>query len=149
MDPSTMSTEQRNELNRQVAEQFRAQRGSGKIGEMMHADRMLLLTHTGARSGTRRTTPMGFWRLDGDRVMVVASNMGAPRHPDWFHNIVAHPDVTVELGPDTYPAVATVLDASEHDRLWPLLLEQAPFFAQHQERTDRVIPLVELRRTTD
>ncbi|MEU9592684.1 nitroreductase/quinone reductase family protein [Streptomyces sp. NPDC048219] len=149
MDPSTMSTEQRNELNRQVAEQFRAQRGSGKIGEMMHADRMLLLTHTGARSGTRRTTPMGFWRLDGGRVVVVASNMGAPRNPDWFHNIVAHPDVTVELGPDAYPAVATVLDTSERDRLWPLLLEQAPFFAQHREQAGRDIPLVELRRTTD
>ncbi|MEU3661596.1 nitroreductase/quinone reductase family protein [Streptomyces sp. NPDC032940] len=149
MDPSTMSTEQRNAFNRQVVERFRAQRGTGSIGDMMHADRMLLLTHTGARTGTRRTTPMGFWRLQGDRLVVVASNAGAPRHPDWFHNVVAHPEVTVELGPDTWQAVATVLDAPGRALLWPLLLEQAPFFARHQEQTDRVIPLVELRRSGD
>ncbi|NGN64995.1 nitroreductase family deazaflavin-dependent oxidoreductase [Streptomyces sp. A7024] len=145
-----MTTEQRNALNQQVAEQFRAQGGSGKIGEMMHADRMVLVTHTGARSGKRRTTPLGFWRLDGGRVFIVASAMGAPRAPDWFHNLVAHPDeVVVELGPERYDAVAAVASADERERLWGELIQQAPFFTEHQERAGRLIPLIELRRRAE
>ncbi|MQY14437.1 Deazaflavin-dependent nitroreductase [Streptomyces sp. RB5] len=141
-----MTTEQRNALNQQVIDQFREQGGTGPIGEMMHADRMVLLTHTGARTGTRRTTPMGFWRLDGDRVCVVASNMGAVHAPDWYHNVVAHPEVTVELGAERYAATAVPVTGAERDRLWAELLTAAPFFADHEKQAGRTIPLVELRR---
>ena len=81
------------EVNKRVVEQFRA---GGPI-EGMHRERLLLLTTTGRRTGEHRTTPMMFHR-DGDRVLVIASNIGAPRHPDWYLNLVANPEVTVEVG---------------------------------------------------
>ena len=90
------------ETNRRVIAQFRA---GGPI-EGMQRDRLVLLTTTGRRSGEPRTTPMMFHR-DGDRVLVIASNIGAPRHPDWYLNLAADPHVTVEIGDEAYPAIAT------------------------------------------
>ena len=84
------------EVNKRVVEQFRA---GGEI-DGMHRERLLLLTTTGRRTGEPRTTPMMFHR-DGDRVLVIASNIGAPRHPDWYLNLVAHPEVTVEVGDES------------------------------------------------
>lgn len=131
------------EINRRVIEQFRA---GGDI-EGMHRDRLLLLTTTGARSGVRRTTPMMFDR-DGDRVLVMASNAGAPKPPDWYHNLVADPHVTVEIGDETYEAVAVVTEGAERERLWSLITDRYPFFVDHQSKAGREIPIVALRRTT-
>jgi deazaflavin-dependent oxidoreductase (nitroreductase family) len=129
------------EINRRVIEQFRA---GGPI-EGMQRDRLLLLTTTGARTAQRRTTPMMFHR-DGDRLLVIASNIGAPRHPDWYLNLAADPRVTVEVGDETYDAVATTAEGEERQRLWCMLKQTYPFFAEHQQKTDREIPVVVLSR---
>ena len=80
-------------------------------------------------------------------MFVFASKAGAPTHPDWFHNLVATPSVTVELGTDTYPATAEVLEGAERDRVYAAQAEQFPNFAEYQAATDRVIPVVRLVRT--
>ena len=131
------------DINRRVIEQFRA---GGEI-EGMHRDRIVLLTTAGARTGQRRTTPMMFHR-DGGRVLVVASNVGAPKHPDWYRNLIADPRVIVEVGDETYPAVATTLEGNERARAWSMLKESYPFFASHEASTERIIPVVALTRVT-
>lgn len=129
------------EINRRVIEQFRA---GGPI-EGMTRDRLVLLTTTGARTGQRRTTPMMFHR-DGGRLLVIASNAGAPRHPDWYRNLVAHPRVTVEVGEDTYDAQAEPLAGADRARAWAMLKETYPFFAEHEVTAGREIPVVALTR---
>lgn len=128
-------------INRQVIDQFRA---GGDI-EGMHRDRLVLLTTTGVKSGQRRTTPMMFHRED-DRLYVIASNVGAPRHPDWYLNLAAYPQVTVEVGDETYDARAEPLQGQERERVWAMLKENYPFFAEHEAKTDRTIPVVALTR---
>jgi len=128
-------------VNRKVIDQFR---DGGEI-EGMHRDRLVLLTTTGVKSGQPHTTPMMFHR-DGDRLLVIASNMGAPKHPDWYVNLVANPRVTVEVGDDTYEAVAETVTGQERERLWAMLKESYPFFAEHETSTDRTIPVVMLTR---
>jgi deazaflavin-dependent oxidoreductase (nitroreductase family) len=130
------------ETNRQVVAQFRA---GGPI-EGMHRERLVLLTTTGRHSGEPRTTPLMFHR-DGDRVLVIASNIGAPTHPDWYLNLVAQPRVTVEIGDDSYPAIATPTEGAERDRVWTVLKQSYPFFADHEQATERVIPVVALNRS--
>ena len=130
------------EVNRRVVEQFRA---GGPI-EGMHRERLLLLTTVGARSGRPHTTPMMFHR-EGDRVLVIASNAGAPRHPDWFRNLVAHPEVTVEMGDETFAATATPLTGADRERAWAEIKAAYPFFADHEAKAGREIPVVEISRS--
>ena len=132
-----------NEFNRQLIEEFRATRRQSD--GPMPGRPLVLLTTTGARSGRRRTTPM-MYIPDGDGLLVVASNAGAPAHPDWYRNLVAHPHVTVEVGPETYDARAVVLEGAERDRLWTSIIAQYPFFAEHQAKVTRQIPIVALER---
>jgi deazaflavin-dependent oxidoreductase (nitroreductase family) len=127
------------EINRKVIEQFRA---GGEV-EGMHRDRLLLLSTVGRRSGQQRTTPLMFHRQD-DRLLVIASNIGAAQHPDWYLNLIADPQVTVEVGDERYPATASTLDGDEHAELWEMLKQQYPFFAEHENKTDRTIPVVAL-----
>ena len=129
------------EINRKVIDQFR---GGGPI-DGMHRERLVLLTTTGRRTGESRTTPMMF-HPEEDRVLVVASNVGAPKHPDWYLNLVANPRVVVEIGDETYPAQATPLTGRERDRVWTMLKEAYPFFAEHDAGTEREIPVVALTR---
>lgn len=129
------------EINRRVIQQFRA---GGEI-EGMQRDRLVVLTTVGAKTGRRRPTPMMFHR-DGDSLVVVASNVGAPRHPDWYINLLANPKVTVEVGGEIYDAAATTAEGAERTRLWAMLKETYPFFADHEARTDRTIPVVVLTR---
>src|SRR5690349_696947 len=112
----------------------------------MHRDRLLLLTTTGARTQREHTTPMMFHRT-GDRLLVIASNAGATHHPDWFRNIVAHPDVTVELGGETYTATATPLTGADRERAWSEIKQAYPFFAGHEAKARREIPVVALTRS--
>jgi deazaflavin-dependent oxidoreductase (nitroreductase family) len=126
-------------VNRQIVEEYRA--SGGRIERLGGTSRMLLLTTIGARSGRPSTTPMMFMP-DGDRLVVFASNVGAPRHPAWYHNLVAHPDVTVELGSERFEAVAHVTSGEERDRLWRLFP-----FPEHQDKTSRLIPVVALERS--
>ncbi len=120
--------------NQQLIEEFRAGRGAG-------GRPLLLLTTTGARTGRRRTTPMMYLRVGG-HLVVVASNAGARRHPDWYHNLLADPSITVELGSKTYDTKAVVLRGDERDRLFAEVVKAAPFFADHQAQVDRTIPVV-------
>jgi deazaflavin-dependent oxidoreductase (nitroreductase family) len=112
-----------NDYNRRVIEEFRA--NGGKVGGMWQGTPLLLLTTTGAKSGERRTTPMGY-RADGDRLIVWASNGGSPTNPDWYHNLVAHPHVTVEVGTETFDAIAGVTEDAERDQLWTQLVALYP-----------------------
>ena len=132
-----------NTYNRQLIEEFRADRDKG--GGAMKGRPLLLLTTTGAKSGQLRTKPMMFIP-DGDRLLVIASNAGAPTHPDWYRNVVAHPEVTVEVGSDTFKAIAIVTEGLERQRLWSRVVELYPFFADHQAKTSRQIPVIVLRR---
>jgi len=128
--------------NAKVIEEFRA--NDGVMGPPFSGEGLLLLTTTGARSGEERTCPMMF--VDqGETVMVIASNMGAPSHPAWYRNLVAHPEVTVERPHrPAYAATARTAAGDERARLWAGLLEGFPFFADHQAGTEREIPLVVL-----
>jgi len=133
----------RNDWNRQTIEAFRA--NGGKVGGMWEGRPLLLLTTTGAKSGRRHTTPTMYLR-DGDRLLVFASKGGAPTHPDWYHNLVAHPQVTVEVGTETYDATATVLTGEERDRLYARQAELYPQFGDYQRKTTRKIPVIALER---
>lgn len=127
--------------NQTVIERFRA----GAEIEGMHRERLLLLTTIGAKTGRPHTAPMMFHR-DGDRLLVIASNVGAPEHPNWYTNLVADSRVTVEVGDEAYPAQAVTAVGEERERLWATLTELYPFFVEHQAKTDRVIPIVVLTR---
>jgi deazaflavin-dependent oxidoreductase (nitroreductase family) len=128
-------------INRRVIAQFRA---GGEI-EGMHRERLLLLTTKGAKTGIDRTTPMMFHQ-DGDQVLVMASNAGATKAPDWYANLRANPSVTVERGSETYPATATVLTGDERARLWAEITAANPFFLDHEKKANREIPVVALTR---
>lgn len=130
------------EINRRTIAQFRAE---GDL-EGMRRDRLVLLTTLGRRSGERRTTPMMFHR-DGDQLLIIASNVGAARHADWYLNLVADPHVIVEVGVETYDAVATPLVGAERTRQWTMLQQKYPFFADHETATARVIPVIALTST--
>lgn len=130
------------ERNRQVIEEFRA--GRTQPGGPLGGRPMLLLTTTGARSGRRRTTPL-MYVPDGARLLVIASNVGAPKDPDWYRNLVADPEVTVEVGPETYEAEARALAGEERERAWGQIKASYPFFAEHEQKAaPRVIPVVAL-----
>ena len=128
------------DYNNKLIEEFRADRSKF---EGPGSRPLLLLTTTGAKSGKRRTTPM-MYIPDGDRLLVIASNIGAPKHPDWYHNLVAHPEATVEVGTRTYDATAIVTQGEERQQLWTSIVKQHPFFADHQAKTTRQIPVIAL-----
>ena len=133
----------RNDWNRQTIEEFRA--SGGKVGGMWEGKPLLLLTTTGAKSGQRHTTPT-MYLADGDRLLVFASKGGAPTNPAWYHNLLAHPEVTVEVGPETYQATAHALSGEERDRLYARQAERFPQFAEYQTKTSRKIPVIALER---
>jgi deazaflavin-dependent oxidoreductase (nitroreductase family) len=131
-----------NPFNQSVIEEFRA--NHGQVGGFFDGARLLLLTTTGARTGTPHTTPVGYYPDGGERVLVIASAGGAPEHPDWFRNLLANPRVTVEDGVFTYEANAVVLERAERDRAFARAVEADPGWAEYQAKTDRVIPVVAL-----
>ena len=106
---------------------------------------LLVLTTTGARSGTPHATPLMYVVLD-DRLLVIASAAGALRHPAWYHNLLAHPDVTVEMAGEAYAATARPTTGADRAALFARIAEQYPFFTDHQAAITREIPVVELIR---
>jgi F420H(2)-dependent quinone reductase len=102
---------------------------------------MLLLDHVGAKSGTRRTSPLVYAR-DGESFVLVASKGGYPKHPGWFHNLMANPDTTVQVGSRHLDVHARVADAEERRRLWPVVVGVYGGYEDYQRRTGREIPLV-------
>ena len=131
------------DYNTAIIEEFRA--NAGRVGGNWEGRDLLLLTTTGRKSGRKHTTPMVFTR-DGDRLLVYASKAGAPEHPDWYLNLVADPRVVVEAGPERYDAIATPLEGEERDRQFAAQAARVPTFAEYQDKTSRVIPVVALTR---
>lgn len=131
------------DFNTKIIEEFRS--NGGKVGGQFEGAPMLLLSTTGAKSGKTRENPM-MYLAEGDRIYVFASKAGAPTNPDWYHNLVAHPEVTVELGTDRLEAVATPVDKAERDRIYAEQASRYPGFADYEANTDRVIPVVALER---
>jgi deazaflavin-dependent oxidoreductase (nitroreductase family) len=129
--------------NAKIIAEFRA--NGGKVGGPFADATLLLLTTTGARTGKRRTHPL-ICLQDGDRVVVFASRAGAPKNPDWYHNLRAHPRVTVELGTETFEAEAVVQEGRERDRLYAAQVERSPVFGEYQAKTTRQIPVIALER---
>ncbi|SFW63041.1 nitroreductase family deazaflavin-dependent oxidoreductase [Amycolatopsis australiensis] len=133
-----------NDFNNQVVEEFRA--NGGKVGGMFADKNVLLLTTIGAKSGQERLSPLVYTR-DGDRYVIAASMGGAPKNPAWYHNLVANPKVTVEVGDEKFEATATVItDRAERDRLYAGMVAHAEGFADYEKKTTRVIPIVVLER---
>jgi deazaflavin-dependent oxidoreductase (nitroreductase family) len=130
-------------FNETFIEEFR--RTGGKVpGELGQVD-ILLLTARGAKSGEPRTVPVGFHRIDG-RLIILASMGGADKNPPWYYNVVANPEVTVELGSDKFRATATVTEGDDRDKLFATVCERMAVFAEYQERTTRLIPVIELEQ---
>jgi deazaflavin-dependent oxidoreductase (nitroreductase family) len=134
-----------NDWNRQVIEEFR--QNAGKVSGQFEGFPLLLLHHSGARSGTERVNPLAY-QVVGDNFAVFASKAGAPTNPDWYHNLLAHPEITVEIGSETVPVVARVAEGDERDQIWAEQKRLAPGFAEYEEKTDRQIPVVVLERAS-
>jgi deazaflavin-dependent oxidoreductase (nitroreductase family) len=130
-------------FQRQVIEEFRA--NQGRVGGPFEGAELALLTTVGARTGRPRTSPLAYLTIDGQPV-VVASAMGADKHPDWYHNILRNPAVTVETGKETYEAVAAAPAGAERDALFAAVVAAEPGFGEYQRRTTRQIPVVTLTR---
>ena len=138
-----MSESSLESFNTKVITDFRAH--EGRVGGNFEGAPILLLHTSGARTGAQRVNPMMYLE-DAGRVYVFASKGGAHTHPDWYHNLVAHPEVTVERGSETYQAVARPLDGSERERIYAIQAARYPGFGEYQAKTHRVIPVVELTR---
>jgi deazaflavin-dependent oxidoreductase (nitroreductase family) len=129
--------------NQQVIAEFRA--NAGKVGGMFEGAPMMLLTTTGAKSGQSRVAPL-VYTTDNGRYVIIASKGGAPTNPDWFHNLRANPEVTVEVGTETFNARASVTDSAERRRLFDQQAALMPGFKEYEEKTTREIPVVVLER---
>ncbi|MDX6486990.1 MAG: hypothetical protein QOF43_2143 [Gaiellaceae bacterium] len=136
-----------NDFNQQVVEEFRA--NDGKVGGPMEGMPLALLHHTGAKSGIERVNPLVYQRLSDDSVAVFASKGGAPTNPDWYHNLVANPNASIEIGPERYDVTARVATPDERDRIWEAQKEAFPNFAEYETTAgSRQIPVVVLDKVT-
>jgi deazaflavin-dependent oxidoreductase (nitroreductase family) len=132
-----------NDFNRKLIEEFRA--NGGKVSGVFAGAPLLLLTTTGARSGQSWVVPI-VYTMDDGRFVVIASKGGAPTHPDWFYNLRANPQVTIEVGTETFPASATIMEGAERQRLFDQMAAQMPNFAEYQRNTTRQLPVIVLER---
>jgi deazaflavin-dependent oxidoreductase (nitroreductase family) len=132
------------DFNARIIDEFRA--NQGVVGGPFEGATLLLLHHVGAKSGKDRINPLVYNR-DGDRYVVFASKAGAPTNPDWYHNLKANPNITIEVGTDTIEVVASEAGGDERDRLFSAQAERSPQFAEYQSKTDRVIPVIVLTPT--
>lgn len=132
-----------NERNQRIIDEFHA--NGGVVGGPFAGVPLLLLTTTGAKTGKRTISPVACTE-DGDRLLIYASAAGRPRHPAWYHNLVANPLVTVEYGTARFSARATVITGPERDRLWDEQVARNPSFGDYQRNTTRIIPVIALER---
>ena len=129
---------QPNDWNARVIEEFRA--NSGNV-EAFPANNLILLHHTGAKSGQERVTPLAYQAVDGGYA-IFASKAGAPENPAWFHNLKANPKATIEIGTDTVPVTARVASPEEREPIWTQQKKDQPGFAEYEQKTSRQIPVV-------
>ncbi|WP_020580118.1 nitroreductase family deazaflavin-dependent oxidoreductase [Actinopolymorpha alba] len=130
-----------NSFNDGIIKEFRA--NGGKVGGMFEGAPLLLLTTTGAKSGQPRTSPLVYLR-EGDRSYVFGSNGGGPAHPSWYHNLLADPKATVEVGEETFAVTATTITGTERDEIYARQVVVSPGFGDYERQTSRVIPVVAL-----
>ncbi len=128
--------------NKQVIEEFRE--NSGKVGGFFEGATLLLLHTIGAKSALERINPV-MYLADADRYVIIASKAGADTHPDWYHNIVANPEVTVEVGNKTFQALASISTEPERTDLYEKMEAQHTGFTEYKNKTTRVIPVITLR----
>jgi deazaflavin-dependent oxidoreductase (nitroreductase family) len=130
--------------NQQVIDEFRA--NEGRVGGNFEGRTLLLLHHTGAKTGTERINPLAYQRLSDDAVAIFASKGGAPTTPDWYYNVVANPDVKVEIGTERHSARARVAEGAERETIWERQKQDWPGFAEYEKKTTgiREIPVVVL-----
>ena len=131
----------RKDRNAAIIEEFRA--NGGKVGGYFEGTTLLLLHTKGAKTGLPRTNPLAYLP-DGDRFVVFGTKSGAPTDPDWFRNLVADPDVTIEVGTRTIPVRAVVVTGCERDELYARQAERRPVFAEYERKTARKIPVIAL-----
>jgi deazaflavin-dependent oxidoreductase (nitroreductase family) len=131
------------QFNEGVIKDFRS--NGGKVGGQMENIPLLLVTMKSAKSGRTITLPLAYSK-DGNRFVVIASYAGAPHNPSWYHNLVAHPDVTIELGGEKFSAKASVAQGAERDRLFKQQADQLPIFNEYQKKTTRRIPVIVIER---
>lgn len=130
------------DFNAKIIAEFRA--NEGKVGGMFAKSDLLLLHHTGAKTGTRRVTPLGYQRVL-DSYAVFASRAGAPVNPDWFHNLRAHPNTTIEVGTQTVAVRARIAEPTERDVIWDRQKQRSPQFAEYEQKAaPRKIPVIVL-----
>lgn len=127
--------------NGAIIEEFRA--NGGRVGGPFEGRTLLLVTHRGARTGTERTNPLAYRRDDG-RIFIFASKGGSPAHPHWYLNLRANPEVTVEMGGESFAAKAEEITGEERDEVYARQAADWPQFGTYQEQTARTIPVVEL-----
>jgi deazaflavin-dependent oxidoreductase (nitroreductase family) len=132
-----------NERNQAIIAEFRA--NAGKVGGYFEGKTLLLLHTTGAKTSEERVNPVAYV-ADGDRFVVIASKGGSPTNPDWYHNLLAHPLVTVEVGTEKFQAQVEVAAEPERSRLYAKMVEMMPGFADYQRKTTRRIPVIILTR---
>jgi deazaflavin-dependent oxidoreductase (nitroreductase family) len=134
------------EFNQPIIDEFRA--NEGKVGGMFAGAPIVLLTTTGAKSGKKRLNPLAALVEDDGTVYVFASAAGAPKNPDWYRNLVAHPEVEVEIGTDTYTATATPVTGAARDAIYERQKAVMAQFNEYEEKTKgiRTIPVVALTR---
>ncbi len=129
--------------NESIINEFRA--NSGQVGGPFAGKTLLLLHTTGAKSGKEHVNPVAYV-TDGDRLVIIASKGGAPTNPDWYYNLLAHPQVIVETGTERFQARAAVVSEPERTRLYHKMVEMMPGFAEYQQKTTRIIPVIILTR---
>lgn len=135
---------ERQKFNEKVIAEFRA--NGGKVGKPFEGMPMILVTMKGAKSGKEYTMPLVYSK-DGNRYVIIASMAGAPNNPDWYHNIKAHPDVTLEIGTERFAAKAIITSGEERERLFNAQAAIMPIFNDYRKKTTREIPVIALERT--
>lgn len=134
-----------NNWNQAIIDEFRA--NAGQVGGHFAGKTLLLLHTTGAKSGQERINPLACV-ADGERLVIIASKSGAPSHPDWYYNLLAHPTVTVEFGAEQFQALASVAVEPERSRLYARMVAMMPIFAEYERKAGRVIPVIVLSRVS-
>lgn len=132
------------EFNAEIVGEFRAR--GGQVSGPFAGTSLILVHHTGARSGIERVVPLAYLPWPDGRFVIIASHGGSPRHPAWYYNLKANPKITVEVGAETFRVVAEELDTAARSVLWPAIVDQVPAAGEFQNMTTRTIPVFILTR---
>lgn len=132
------------ERNVRITDEFRV--NEGRVGGKFEGAPMILIHHVGAKSGTERVSPLVCFPQDDGTIVICASRGGGPNNPGWYHNLKANPKIDVEYGTEKFQVAVTEFVGTERDEAWARCVETRPSFADYQERTTRVIPVLALSR---